>query len=118
MTDEQLLIIESRAGVLKTTVAYAGMWNLDTTAIAFIRDDVPALIDEARRLRASVAEFEQYEEIAKHNAAEQSAISEWRRAECVRLSAEIERIGRERDQMVAANVELQERLSRLEDDGR
>lgn len=28
--------------------------------------------------------------------------------------ADVERIGRERDQMVAANVELQERLSRLE----
>ena len=32
--------------------------------------------------------------------------------------ADIERIGRERDQMVAANVELQERLSALEDDGK
>lgn len=34
----------------------------------------------------------------------------------VTLRADIERIGHERDQMIAANVELQERLSRLEDD--
>lgn len=36
----------------------------------------------------------------------------------VRLRTDIERIGRERDQMVAANVELQERLSALENDGK
>lgn len=34
--------------------------------------------------------------------------------EIVKLRTDIERIGRERDQMAAANVELQERLSRLE----
>lgn len=38
--------------------------------------------------------------------------------EITRLRADIERIGHERDQMVAANVELQERLSALEDDGK
>lgn len=38
--------------------------------------------------------------------------------EITRLRADVKRIGHERDQMVAANVELQERLSRLEDDGR
>lgn len=36
--------------------------------------------------------------------------------ETQQLRSDIERIGRERDQMVAANVELQERLSKLEDD--
>lgn len=41
------------------------------------------------------------------------------RVEIERLRADIEHIGRERDQMIAANVELQERLSqlsRLDDD--
>ena len=37
-------------------------------------------------------------------------------AEVRRIRGDIERIGRERDQMIAANVELQQRLSRLEDD--
>lgn len=38
--------------------------------------------------------------------------------EITRLRADIERIGHERDQMVSANVELQTRLSALEDDGK
>lgn len=40
------------------------------------------------------------------------------RSDRQRLIDNIERLGRERDQMVAANVELQERLSALEDDGK
>lgn len=36
--------------------------------------------------------------------------------ETQKLRSDVERIGHERDQMVAANMELQERLSRLEDD--
>lgn len=39
-------------------------------------------------------------------------------SEALQLRSSVERIGHERDQMVAANVELQERLSRLEDDGK
>ena len=38
--------------------------------------------------------------------------------ETQQLRADIERIGRERDDMARANAELQERLSRLEDDGK
>lgn len=44
----------------------------------------------------------------KRAAVEQRVIS------VVKLRADIERIGRERDQMVAANIELQQRLSKLE----
>ena len=49
------------------------------------------------------------------------ALGSWTReknmqATISKLSADVERIGHERDQMVAANVDLQERLSRLEDD--
>lgn len=36
--------------------------------------------------------------------------------ENIKLRADVERIGRERDDMASANVELQERLSKLEDD--
>ena len=39
-------------------------------------------------------------------------------AEIIKLRADIQRIGHERDKMVAANVGLQERLSALEDDGK
>lgn len=39
------------------------------------------------------------------------ALRDWRRAD-------VERIGQERDDMSRANVELQERLSAMEDDGK
>ena len=106
MTDEQLSAIEQRA------------------AAAFInaaRNDVPALIAEVRRLRDLVAELEEMKVVAAR--VDQS----WRRnyCDCVnerdaaedeakKLRANIQRIGRERDQMIAANVELQVRLSAYE----
>lgn len=80
------------------------------------RVGIVAGCDTAEQMADEIIRLREYDEIAKNNAAEQAAISEWRRAECVKLRADIERIGRERDQMIAANVELQERLSRLEDD--
>ena len=90
-----------------------------------VREDIPALIAEVRRLRDLVAELEEMKAVAVR--VDQS----WRRnyCDCVnerdaaedeakKLRANIQRIGRERDQMIAANVELQERLSALEDDGK
>lgn len=142
MTDEQLLIIEARAGVLKTTMTYPAMWNLDSNAIDFIRSDVPALVAEVRRLQHDVERFtlnaddedtienlihrlrrtmsdgELYgvdEQIPQMRYILREAFAPLV-AEVVKLCADVERIGHERDQMVAANVELQERLSRLEDD--
>ena len=82
-------------------------------------------LDTLRRLRDLVAELEEMKAVAVR--VDQS----WRRnyCDCVnerdaaedeakKLRANIQRIGRERDQMIAANVELQERLSALEDDGK
>ena len=66
--------------------------------------NILALIDELRRMRSDA--FTLIRE--RGNYFEQVKM----------LRADIERIGRERDQMVAANVELQERLSKLEDDGK
>ena len=135
--------------------------------------------DEAKELRAGLDEYKQYEQIAIDNAYTKDTVMNAKRDEIVRLRneldrfvltadeddtievliqrlrrttsdcelygieeqdaqmrymlrstfaalmadvrtfrADIERIGRERDQMVAANVELQERLSRMEDDGK
>jgi len=98
----------------------------DAAFIAHAREDVPALCAEVRRLRDLVAELEEMKAVAVR--VDQS----WRRnyCDCVnerdaaedeakKLLANIERLGHERDQMIAANVELQERLSAfsaLEDD--
>lgn len=57
MTDEQLTIIEARAGVAKTGLAYPGIWQLDTAAISFIHEDVPLLLAEIKRQRDMLQEF-------------------------------------------------------------
>lgn len=122
MTDEQLLIIEARAGVLKTTMTYPAMWNLDSNAIDFIRTDVPALVAEVRRLRVACDEMSATVAGAVY-ALRLNALNgivnqcehlrdelDELHTERVKLHADIERIGRERDDMARANQELQERL--------
>jgi hypothetical protein len=127
----------------KTPVIWANL-----SFIAAARTDVPALVAEVRRLceaRELCAEFEWrltegYSEAltlfeamkAKHypdseaaplptTAGVVSQISNMvagLRDKNQRLHADIERLGRERDDMARAAQELQERLSRLEDDGK
>lgn len=83
-------------------VVAGGIFTRDAIFITEARKDVPALVAEVRRLRTLLLTSETR---ASNN-----------RCEIERLRADVERIGAERDQMVAANVELQEQLSRLEDD--
>jgi hypothetical protein len=90
----------------------------DAAFIAAARADVPALVAEVRRLRAIMDYRAEYTAGLKTEA--KLLLLERNDAEAVitNLRADIERIGRERDDMARANAELQARLSALEDDGK
>lgn len=97
MTDAQLKEYEERS---------RGPWG-DFEPCA--RVDVRELVAEVRRLQAN-AELLRAEKELQQPALDAQVV------QIDLLRADLERIGHERDQMVAANVELQDRLSRLEDD--
>jgi hypothetical protein len=143
MTDEQLQLIEARVGVAKTMFVYPGMWQLDTQTVSFIHDDAPALVAEVKRLREAVEPQKHIENadlvqnleecvgavcaalhFEESLAKPQDDLNRARvyllsciaslEDENAKLRDDISRLGAERDQMVAANVELQKRLSKYE----
>lgn len=133
MTDEQLTAIEQRRAAAKAEViaiCKGKQWRMcipveqtdSDICITNSLDDIDALVAEVRRQREMLNAFylvcvhldKAVPVFGMTNTERIRAAAD----EIVRLRADIERIGRERDQMVAANVELQERLSKLEDDGK
>lgn len=122
-----------------------GQLDADAIFAAAAREDVPALVAEVRRLREFGADLEWrltegyrealtlFEAMKAQHYPDSEAMPNQTTAglvlqisnmvaglrnERAKLRADIERIGRERDDMARANVELQERLSALEDDGK
>lgn len=122
-----------------------GMYLRDAAFIAAAREDVPALVAEVRRLREFGADLEWrltegyrealtlFEAMKAQHYPNSEAMPDQTTAglvlqisnmvaglrnERAKLRADVERIGRERDDMARANAELQARLSTLEDDGK
>jgi hypothetical protein len=103
----------------------------DADFIAHARTDVPALVAEVRRLREtcdailttaeSLSRERQHLRTVIYNIAGESTTGEVVLAvvdDIERYKADVERLGRERDDMARAAKELQERLSAMEDDGK
>lgn len=107
MTDDQIREIEQRAIILA---------KLDPLILQLERDAVNHSM--AARLYSRQFVERALQRLYESRAALVNAIRDEIDQKVKHLRADIERIGRERDQMIAANVELQERLSRLEDDGK
>jgi hypothetical protein len=76
----------------------------------------PATDDVIAKLYTEINHISKERDEMKRAAGDLLVENRWQAERAMKLFADIERIGHERDQMVAANVELQERLSRLEDD--
>lgn len=119
-----VLLIDLESSALAWGAARASGYDFDTdigtrfyTRLQMARNAVIAhATEQVKSINASLDECRQYEQSATNNAHAKAAAMKEKQDEIIRLRTDIERIGHERDQMVAANVELQERLSRLEDD--
>ena len=91
-----------------------GMLARDAEFIAAACSDVPALVAEVRRLRDLIERRAEYTAGLKTEAEMLLRERDEAEQQVTQLLADIERIGRERDDMARANVELQERLSQSE----
>ena len=110
MTDEQLTAIEQCANAA-TPGPWAGYPSMISISPAHA-------LSVFMRENADPLQVERDIDFISHARTDVPALVAALRDERNKLRSDIERIGRERDLMIAANVELQERLSAMEDDGK